>query len=199
MHAAVYALTFVVLATGWQLLSGREGRPSPLARALGTPDIEVHLDAGWLLAALGAVSAVVGWRATVSLFRESVIFERSDLDWFARWPRAVFDGRFPAHGGDFDPGQRIANLIMVAGLVIATASGIGLTRVHGGAVFVWLLAVHRWSTFVTVPVIAGHVLVASGILPGYRGVWRSMHLGGRIGADVARRLWPGWTERRGGR
>jgi len=33
------------------------------------------------------------------------------------------------------------------------------------------------------------------VLPGYRGVWRSMHLGGRLHADVARRLWPAWLER----
>jgi hypothetical protein len=45
-------------------------------------------------------------------------------------------------------------------------------------------------------VIVGHIVVAAGILPGYRGAWRSMHLGGRVSLDTARRLWPGWTERR---
>jgi len=44
-------------------------------------------------------------------------------------------------------------------------------------------------------VIAGHVLVAIGVLPGYRGVWRSMHLGGRVADETAHRVWPGWTER----
>ena len=33
--------------------------------------------------------------------------------------------------------------------------------------------------------------------PGYRGAWRSMHLGGRLDRAVARRLWPGWLERAG--
>jgi formate dehydrogenase subunit gamma len=33
------------------------------------------------------------------------------------------------------------------------------------------------------------------VLPGYRGVWRAMHLGGHLAEPVARRLWPGWVER----
>ena len=45
------------------------------------------------------------------------------------------------------------------------------------------------------PVILGHLLVAFGVLPGYREVWRAMHLGGRVPEAVARRVWPGWTER----
>ena len=49
---------------------------------------------------------------------------------------------------------------------------------------------HRWATFVVTPVIVGHIVIAAGVLPGYRGVWRSMHLGGRLPADVARRIWP---------
>ena len=39
------------------------------------------------------------------------------------------------------------------------------------------------------------MIVAMGILPGYRGVWRSMHLGGKLPTEVAHRLWPGWSER----
>jgi hypothetical protein len=52
--------------------------------------------------------------------------------------------------------------------------------------------VHTWATYALIPLIGGHVLVASGMLPGYRGVWRSMHLGGRLDVEVARRLWPEW-------
>jgi formate dehydrogenase subunit gamma len=75
-----------------------------------------------------------------------------------------------------------------------TASGIGLTLLHGGPVFARLHQIHCWSTFAITPVIAGHLLVVSGLLPGYRGVWRAMHLGGRASASTARRLWPAWTE-----
>jgi len=39
------------------------------------------------------------------------------------------------------------------------------------------------------------VLVAIGVLPGYRGVWHAMHLGGRVPEETARRVWPGWAER----
>src|SRR5262249_2316879 len=61
--------------------------------------------------------------------------------------------------------------------------------------FVVLAQVHQWATYVVTALIGGHVLVASGILPGYHGVWRSMHLGGRLDARVARRLWPAWWAR----
>jgi hypothetical protein len=60
-------------------------------------------------------------------------------------------------------------------------------------VFVVLAQVHQWTTYVVTALILGHVLVASGILPGYHGVWRSMHLGGRLDVRVARRLWPAWA------
>ena len=39
------------------------------------------------------------------------------------------------------------------------------------------------------------LLIALGVLPGYRGVWRSMHFSGRIPIETAWRVWPGWTER----
>jgi hypothetical protein len=45
------------------------------------------------------------------------------------------------------------------------------------------------------PVLLGQILIASGVLPGHRGVWRSMHLGGHLEAQVARRIWPAWLER----
>lgn len=56
-------------------------------------------------------------------------------------------------------------------------------------------AVHRVATIAFTMAIAGHIVIAAGVLPGYRGAWRSMHLGGRLRLDTARRLWPGWTER----
>jgi formate dehydrogenase subunit gamma len=59
---------------------------------------------------------------------------------------------------------------------------------HGGPAFVWLAPIHKWSTYALVPLILGHVVIASGVLPGYRSVWRSMHLGGpapgRRGAEA---------------
>ena len=45
--------------------------------------------------------------------------------------------------------------------------------------FVVLAQVHKWTTYIVTALILGHVLVASGILPGDHGVRRSMHLGGR--------------------
>ena len=195
-HAGVYVAVLVLLATGWWLALGREGRPSPLARVTGLADTTVHLWVGWGLAALAGLAVTVGVRAAGTFLAESVRFRRGDGRWFVRWPAAVWTGRFPPHDGHFDPGQRIANLVLTVCLVVLVASGVGLAFVDGGPGFVLLRQVHRWATFVLTPVIAGHVVIASGILPGYRGVARAMH-GGRLRVETARRLWPGWLRRSG--
>jgi hypothetical protein len=48
---------------------------------------------------------------------------------------------------------------------------------------------------VVTPVVVGHMIIASGVLPGYRGVWRGMHLGGHLRQADSYRVWPAWTER----
>jgi cytochrome b subunit of formate dehydrogenase len=196
-HAAVYITVLLLLATGWWLLLGQEGNPSLFARLTGIPDTSLHNMVGWgfVGVAFGGI-ALLGWKATATFVRESVRFNRSDALWFARWPAAVLTGRFARHEGHFDPGQRIANMVIVVGLVVLTTSGIGLVAVHGGPVFVWLLRVHVWATYVVTLMIGGHILIASGLLPGYREAWRSMHLGGHLDPRVAKRLWPGWFEHR---
>jgi cytochrome b subunit of formate dehydrogenase len=194
-HAGVYVTVLVLLATGWWLLLGNEGSPSVLARATGTSDADLHTVTGWVLAGLTALAAVVGARGWRTFWRESVRFHRGDAAWFRRWPAAIFTGRFGRHEGRFDPGQRIANLVLVATLLALVVSGVGLALVSGGPAFVWFGQVHRWSTYLVTPVVVGHVIIASGILPGYRGVWRAMHLGGHLRRADAERVWPTWTER----
>ena len=196
LHAGVYLTTFVLLATGWWLLAGKEGEPSLLADLFGRADVEVHEWTGWALAGLGAVALLFGGRAVVRFVADSVRFERGDLAWFARLPGAVFTGRFGRHSGHFDPGQRIANVVMVGALLVLVVSGIGLVMVSGGESFVWFLRLHKWATYILTPIVIGHVIVTLGLLPGYRKVWRAMHLSGRVPDDVARRLWPAWAERK---
>ena len=48
-RTAVYVVTLLLLATGWWLLTGREGQPSPLAVATGIPDSRLHVWLGWAL------------------------------------------------------------------------------------------------------------------------------------------------------
>jgi cytochrome b subunit of formate dehydrogenase len=194
-HAAVYVTVLVLLGTGWWLATGHEGDPSPLSRLTSRPDTQLHTWTGWALTAVVVVGLLLGVRAAATFVRESVRFRRGDGHWLVVLPRSALTGRFPKHEGHFDPGQRIANIVLVLLLGVLVASGVGLTRLHGGPTFALLVHVHRWATWAVTPVIAGHVLVAAGILPGYRGVWRSMHLGGHLDRDVARRLWPGWLER----
>lgn len=195
LHVGVYLTVLVLLATGGWLLLGREGDPSPLSRLAGMPDTRLHVWVGWAFAVLVLGGVALGMRGAWTFVTESLRFERGDLAWFRAWPGAVFTGRFTAHQGHFDPGQRLANLGLVAGLLAVTGSGIAMALLHGGPAFVWLVPVHQWSTYALVPLVLGHILIASGVLPGYRGVWRSMHLGGRLDVAVARRLWPGWLDR----
>jgi cytochrome b subunit of formate dehydrogenase len=194
-HSAVYVVTLLLLFTGGWLLVGREGEPSVLALAIGHPDTDIHKWLGWVLVALGMGPILVGRKGIVTFVRETVRFDRSDVRWFERWPSAILSGHFARHEGHFDPGQRVANVALAVGLLTLIASGVGVALVPGGPLFVWLREVHTWATLIVTPLIAGHVLIAAGVLPGYRGVWRSMHLGGRMPLDTARRLWPGWTER----
>jgi cytochrome b subunit of formate dehydrogenase len=194
-HAVTYLTVLVLLGTGWWLELGREGRPSVLARLTGRADTQLHTWAGWLLAATVLLGLLVGVRAVITFMVESLRFRRQDLGWFLAWPKALFTGRFARHEGHFDPGQRVANIVLSVLLAALVGSGVGMARLHGGDTFALLVRVHRWSTYAVTPVLVGHVLIAAGVLPGYRGVWRSMHLGGRLDARVARRLWPAWLER----
>lgn len=194
-HAGVYISTLLLLGTGWWLLLGHEGDPSPVAQLFRTPDTTVHKDVGWALAALIAVGLVLGIRAVRTFVTESLRFRASDVRWFLTWPAAALTGRFARHDGHFDPGQRIVNVLLVISLLVLVGSGVGLVLLHGGPTFAVLARLHKWATYLCTVLIAGHVLIAAGVLPGYRGVWRSMHLGGRLDSRVAGRLWPGWLER----
>ena len=190
LHTAWFLVTVVLLVTGWWLLAGHEGRPSLLARVVDEPDVELHRTAGWALAVLAAVSVTVGVRGARTFVRETARIDHGDARWLARLPVAAITGRFGRHRGHFDPGQRLANIAFVATLGTLIGTGVGLTTVHGGPTFVWLHQVHRGATYVLAVLVVAHVVVASGILPGYREAWRAMHLGGRVPAATARRLWP---------
>ena len=189
-HAAVYLVTTVLLITGWWLRTGHEGRPSVLADVLDTADTEVHERAGLALVAVAAVGVTVGVRAAWTFARETLRVDRGDGRWFTRWPAGAATGRFAPHRGHFDPGQRIANLVFVGSLGTLVVSGIALETLSGGPTFATMVRVHRGATYVLTAMVAGHVLVALGLLPGYRGVWRAMHLGGKVPARTVRRIWP---------
>lgn len=195
LHVGVYVTVLILLATGGWLLIGKEGDPSPLSRLAGMPDTQLHVWVGWVFTAVLAGGIIIGAKGAVTFVTESLRYDRGDVGWLRAWPRATFNGRFPTHQGHFDPGQRIANVAMVAAFVTVTGSGIAMAMLHGGPAFVWLVPLHVWSTYLLIPLLAGHITIASGILPGYRGAWRSMHMGGRLDVAVARRLWPGWLDR----
>jgi formate dehydrogenase subunit gamma len=190
LHTACFLATTVLLITGWWLTTGHEGRPSWLARATGEPDTELHRKTGWALVAIAVVAVTLGVRGAITFVRETFRIDRGDGRWLLRWPIAALTGRFSRHRGHFDPGQRIANLAFVATLGTLIGTGIALTTLHGGPTFVWMVRVHRYATYGLTALVVGHVLLAVGVLPGYRGAWRAMHLGGRPSSATMRRLWP---------
>jgi cytochrome b subunit of formate dehydrogenase len=194
LHAGVYITVLVLLAGGWWFVLVGYRRPSPLARALGVVDADIHELAGYGLAAVVLLWLPFGIRGVAAFVRETLRFRRGDGRWLVGWPRAVFTGRFGDHEGHFDPGQRLANIVMVGTLLALVLSGFGMLFLPDVGPDLPLLEVHRWSTFLATPVLLGHILIASGLLPGYRGVWRSMHLGGNLPVDVARRIWPSWLD-----
>jgi len=67
-----------------------------------------------------AAGLLLSARGTATFVRESLAFRRADGRGLAGWPRAAFTGRFGPHSGHFDPGQRIANIIMVLTLLTLT-------------------------------------------------------------------------------
>jgi cytochrome b subunit of formate dehydrogenase len=194
-HAGVYVTTLALLLTGWWLFLGGEGHPSPLARVFDVADTRLHVWVGKALAVLVLVPLLVGRKGIATFVRETFRRDRGDARWWVRWPAGAFTGRFGRHEGHFDPGQRVANALLVGGLLLLVGTGLGLTVLHGGPLFAGLARIHLWTTYVVTGLVAGHILIAVGILPGYRGVWRSMHLGGKVPEETARRVWPGWTER----
>jgi formate dehydrogenase subunit gamma len=195
-HMAVYVVTLLLLGTGWWLLAGREGQPTPIARLTGIPDVTLHVWLGWALLVIALLPLAFAVRGVIGFIRETLRYDRGDAGWLLRWPVGVFTGRFARHEGHFDPGQRLANVAIVGLLALLIVTGVGLVFVKVGPPFAVLALVHRLSTIAFTIVIAGHILIAIGVLPGYRGVWRSMHLGGKLHLDTAMRVWPGWTERR---
>jgi cytochrome b subunit of formate dehydrogenase len=188
-HASTFVVTSVLLATGWWLRAGNEGRPSALADVLGTPDSEVHRRAGWALVALAGAGVTLGVRAAWTFVRETARINRGDGRWFLHWPVGALTGRFGRHRGHFDPGQRVANVAFVVTLATLGVTGVAMTTLSGGPTFATMVRVHRAATYVLTALVVGHLLVVSGILPGYRGAWRAM-VTGRVTRRTARRLWP---------
>jgi cytochrome b subunit of formate dehydrogenase len=189
-HTATYLVTAVLLVTGWWLTTGHEGRPSFLARLTDTADTELHRKAGYVLVGLFIAGLTLGIRAAITFGRETVRVSRGDGRWLLSWPRGALTGRFRGHRGHFDPGQRIANVVFVLAFGALIVTGIAMINLSGGPAFVWMFRIHRYATYVLTVLVVGHVLIAIGLLPGYRGVWRSMHLGGRVPRATVRRLWP---------
>jgi len=197
-HAAVYLTVLALLFTGWWLTLGREGDASPLAGLFGTSDTDLHNVIGWVFGGLAALGLLLGWRAAWTLAADSMRFRRSELRWFGTLAGSARHGTVRPPRGSLRPrpsDRQCRDDPAASGLIV---SGVGLYMVSGGPAFVWFNRIHRWSTYLFTPVIVGHVVVAGGLLPGYRGVWRAMHLGGRLRATVAERVWPAWSERRGG-
>jgi hypothetical protein len=72
--------------------------------------------------------------------------------------------------------------LMVAGIIVGFRAAVTFVRETA--------RVDRGATYALTALVVAHVLLAAGILPGYRGAWRAMHLRGRTPVATAPRLWP---------
>jgi formate dehydrogenase subunit gamma len=177
-----------------------EGKPA-LEAVLGGHVSAAHWHRwiGFGLVGLAALVLALRPAASRKFLAHSIAFRSADLGWFVTYPSFLVRPRrhSPArHEGHFDPGQRAMNLVIVLSLIVLSATGIIMSfpqRVTP-MTFAWSLRIHRAATWVLAGAVGGHVLVASGILRAYRGVWRAMHGDGRVRGHLADRLWPRWTE-----
>jgi formate dehydrogenase subunit gamma len=153
-----------------------------------------------LVITLGLLVPILRLRATWRFIWESIRFRWADLGWFRAYPAFVARPSLkdlPRHEGHFDPGQRLLNIAFLAAFLVLSVTGLlmAFPDRFQPFVFAWSLRVHRIATWLFVALALAHILVASGLLPAYRGVWRAMHSSGRVHRRLAQRLWPRWVER----
>ncbi|HEV8682158.1 MAG TPA: cytochrome b/b6 domain-containing protein [Actinomycetota bacterium] len=197
LHAGLYLLTGFLLLSGLAVLGdGNRALEALLGGHVATA--RWHRWVGFCLLGLGILVAVFRRRASSWFLAQSVRFRRQDLGWFARYPGFLLrpSRHAPApHDGHFDPGQRAFNLVVVVSLVILAATGAVMSFPDRfiPAAFAASLRIHGAATWVLAVAVAGHLLVTSGVLRGYRGVWRAMHRDGRVTAGLAELLWPKWA------
>ena len=198
LHLLVYVGITLLVVSGISLL----GNGIPRIEALFGGHESTgrwHRWIGFALIGLAILVSLVRSRSVGRFLRESVRFRAADLDWFLTYPRFVTRParNDPApHEGHFDPGQRVFNCVIVLAFVLLSVTGLFMSfpEKFTPAVFAWSFRFHRWATWAIVVAVVGHVLIASGFLRAYRGVWRAMHGSGRVDASLARRLWPRWAE-----
>ncbi|MGH2404355.1 MAG: cytochrome b/b6 domain-containing protein [bacterium] len=199
LHAAVIITAAFLLVSGVALMWGL----SSVQDVLGG-----HVAAGrwhrWIgfgvIIALGLLVPVLRFHDASRFVSESVRFRRADLRWFLSYPLFVLRPSrhgLPWHAGHFDPGQRALNIAFVAAFIALSVTGLlmAFPDRFQPFVFAWSLRVHRIATLVFVGLAMAHIVVASGLLPAYRGTWRAMWGSGRVDRSLAQRLWPGWAER----
>jgi formate dehydrogenase subunit gamma len=203
LHAGTYLATAVLLISGISLLG--EGSPA-LAALFGghVGTAHWHRWVGFGLVGCGLLVVAVRPAAVGRFLLESIRFRATDVQWFANYPRFLFrpGPKAPSpHEGHFDPGQRVLNLVLMVSFAVLSATGIVMAFPQAVTPdsFAWNLRLHDWATSVLTVAIAGHVVIASGALRAYRGVWRAMHLDGRVSRRLADRLWPTWAARAGAR
>jgi formate dehydrogenase subunit gamma len=150
---------------------------------------------------IGAAGGLVAIRpvACRRFLLDSIRIRARELRWFASYVPFLLRpsrNRIGKHEGHFDPGQRLFNVVVLATLVILAVTGILMSfpQYLAAATYAWSLRLHRAATLLLAAAVVGHVAVASGILSGYRGVWRAMHADGRVHRDLAERLWPRWAD-----
>lgn len=134
------------------------------------------------------------------LLRDSLQFRRPEWRWplgFLRFYLRPSRYRAPAHGGRFDPAQRVVFVGIIAAVALAGASGVYLylTPPLGRTMLVAAIRLHIASAWLLIACLCVHILAGSGLLHTHRGVIRAMFGDGRVKFALACTLWPAWARR----
>jgi cytochrome b subunit of formate dehydrogenase len=192
LHLVLYA---ILLFSGLQYYL-------PLARGAGFLwfPVYVHRAAGLALVAMPWPYLLMHRRRVLVFLNHYISWRKTDLLWLWRFPAYfLFPAkiRLPETKDKINAGQKL-----VGGLLIAVTALMGISGLLRLAatllppvILLRAQLLHQIALLPLIALLAGHILVGSGIHPRYRGVWRSMFGGGKLTRQLAREHWPVWLSR----
>lgn len=200
LHGANAATLLVLLATGLAL---GDWLPLSWVAVAGGHDVVdgVHQWLG-LAFVVATIVLAAAWHAPLRfLLTQLREWHRGDVGWPWAWARHALSPQrhaAPVHDGYFDPLERFVLAIMLSAVAVAALSGVYLYWLPNAPTWVFIIAIraHVTAAWVVIALLACHVLAGLGVLPTHRGLARAMFGDGTVLLATARRLWPGWVERR---
>ncbi len=200
LHALNATIVLLLLFSGLAL---GDRLPEAWVDALGGHEAFSDLHEWLGLAFVVASALLIGAlsRHSAALVRRLAEWRRGDLGWPLAFARHLLRSQrtdAPRHSGYFDPLERLVLIIVLATLVLAGLSGVYLYWSPDAPrwAFVVFIRSHIYAGWVLLGALGLHIFAGLGVLPTHRGILGVMFGDGSLPQATARRLWPGWTERK---